>query len=112
MVEIVEEVKAGYTDWKKWLPMGAYFVIIHKTGAGVEAWLEERGVPADWAPPLTALLYAGGAYGIAGIVPEEYKDYLRYAGHGAMALAILKTVLVFWPGSEGEGGSGIEIKRK
>jgi len=29
-----------------------------------------------------------------------------------MGLAILKTVLVFWPGSEGEEGSGIEIKRK
>jgi len=111
MVEIVEEVKAGYTDWKKWLPAGAYFVIIHKTGAGVEAWLEERGVPADWVPPLTSILYAGAAYAGAAIAPEDYKEYLRNAGHGAMALAVLKTVLVFWPGSE-ERTPETEITRK
>jgi len=112
MPPIVEPIKEGFTAWEKWLPMGAYLLLIHKTGAGLEAWLKERGVPAEWAPTATDLVYATAAYGLSGMFPD-YKETLTIAGHVAMGLAVLHTVLVFWPSSEGRSeGSGTKITKK
>jgi len=98
MVQVVEKIKVGLTEYEKYIPMGAFALLIHKTGAGVEEWLKARGVPAEWAPAVTSLAYAIAAYGLEGVFPE-YEPYLRPAGHFAMALAILNAVLVFWPSS-------------
>jgi len=101
MVEVVEKIKTGIAEYEKYIPMGLYALLIHKTGAGVEEWLEARGVPAEWAPTVTAFSYALAAYGLEGVFPE-YGKYLRPAGHLSLALAILKGVLVFWPSSPKE----------
>jgi len=100
MPQVVEAVKEGLTAWEMWLPMGAYLLIMHKTGATLEAWLEERGIPADWAPVVTDIAFAATAYAFAGALPE-YRKFLDPAGHVAMGMAILHTTLIFWP----EGGS-------
>jgi len=101
-IEIVEEVKKGFTEeWKDWAPMGVGLLAIHKLGAHVEGKLREMGVWPEWVEPLTAFVFAGGFYAGAGIVPEEYKDLMRLMGTGAAAFGLLKSALVFWPGSKG-----------
>jgi len=109
MVQVVEKIKVGLAEYEVYIPMGAYALLIHKTGAGIEAWLKDRGLPSEWAPAVTSLIYALTAYGAEGVFPE-YGKYIRPAGHLAMALTILNAALVFWPSSEGKSRTTITKK--